>query len=160
VRRTDITAIALLAVMSVAGLLAQPSLAVRVTTGDGQRLACNRVAPGTEVILAFTHSMYGGDVTETWQVERSGLHRVSMVTDNAAAAEYYAWDGRIVRQGDRFEVTTDPLAIEQLVVRVDQIGRHRLTIGNHDLTLAAMVDESAQVRIDVLSGPALLGDPC
>lgn len=159
-RRSFITAIVVLAVVMTGGMLLTPVATVQLVTGDGEVLACQRVSPGTAVTLRFTHSMYGGDVTETWLADGDMLRRQSIVTDNAAAAEYYAWDGRVERHGDRFEVLAGPLSVAAIAVRVDQIGRHRISIGTTTHDLAAMVDGSAQVWIEPATALLVTGPPC
>jgi hypothetical protein len=160
--RSATTAALLLVVVAVVSLvLTTSATGVRVVrTDDGSILACHRVAPGTRVDLTFTHSMYGGDVTESWRVSGNSLERVGMFTDNAAAAEYYAWDGQVERAGDRFLVVTTPLQEPVLVVRIDQIGQHRLMIGDEAHDLSTTIGGSAQVRIEPVSAPAWRGIPC
>lgn len=160
--RTATTAALLLAVVAIVSMgLTTSVTAVRVVrTEDRSVVACHRVAPGTRVDLTFTHSMYGGDVTESWRVAGDLLERVDILTDNAAAAEYYAWDGRVEHAGDRFRVVTAPLQEPALVVRVDRIGQHRLMIGEETLDLVSIIDGSAQVRIEPVSAPAWQGAPC
>lgn len=154
-------AICTMVIVVVTGMLLTTSVtAVRLVQEDGTILVCERTAPDDRVILTFTHSMYGGDVTEIWTTTEHGLDRQQMLTDNAAAAEYYAWDGRVERSGDRFLVVTQPLHEDVLVVRVDQIGRHRLTIGDEAFDLAAMVGSTAQVSIEPVSASLWQGSPC
>ena len=155
------TATIALTIVAVLGMvLWTPVTAVQVTDENGNTIACVRTAPGDPVVLTFTHSMYGGDVTEIWTVGDGGLDRVRILTDNAASAEYYAWDGQVERAGQRFEVVTQPLHEPALLVRVDQIGRHRLTIGDRNIDLMAMVDTTAQVRIEPGQQPFWRGRAC
>jgi hypothetical protein len=160
-RSATTTALLLVVVAIVSMVLTTSGTAVRVVRGDdGSVLVCQRVAPGTRVDLTFTHSMYGGDVTEAWSVSGDSLERVSILTDNAAAAEYYAWDSQVERSGDRFRVVTTPLQEPALVVRVDQIGQHRLMIENEIHDLWTTIGGTAQVRIEPVSAPAWRGIPC
>ncbi len=105
---------------------------------------------GEPVTLVFRNSMFGGDVRERFEVagDRS-LLRTRVVTDNAASAEYYAWDGQIAPVTDGFEVVVPPQAYAELVIRVDQVGKHRLRIGDREIALFPMVQGSAPARLDV-----------
>ncbi len=86
-----------------------------------------------------------------------------ILTDNAAAAEYYAWDGQVRPSGDRFEVIVPDQEFSSLSIRVGQIGDHRLTINGATVDLAAMVAESEGVRLSLVTRPLatqLLGLGC
>ncbi len=162
--RQTMIAIALVAVMVLAGLVMTPVTLVSVT-GDGDRaMVCERVGRESTIALTFTHSMYGGDVTETYVPGDNGrLLRTSILTANAAAAEYYAWDGAVARTGDRFEVMISDEAFPSIPVRVDQIGKHRMTIDGATVDLAAMVHGSEGVRLALVTRPLvtwMLGMGC
>lgn len=134
--------------LALPGVLSQPALAVTLVTGEGDQLTCTRVAPGARVELQFTHSMYGGYVREVYRVDPAGtLSRQRIVTEHAAAAEYYATDGRTRRQDDGWEVLAPPFATRELVIRVDDRGDHRITIDGTTYHLAAMLTQPTQVRI-------------
>ncbi|MDQ3654781.1 MAG: DUF1850 domain-containing protein [Chloroflexota bacterium] len=162
-RRTRI-AIGLVAILVVAGVAMMPVTLVTVTGEDGEAIVCGRVDRESSIALTFTHSMYGGDVTETFQpVSPSTLLRTGILTDNAAAAEYYAWDGQVRPSGDRFEVIVPDQEFSSLSIRVGQIGDHRLTINGATVDLAAMVAESEGVRLSLVTRPLatqLLGLGC
>ena len=81
------------------------------------------------------------------------MRRTLIVTANAAAAEYYAWDGAVRRTADGYEVIAPPLEVGSLSVRVDQVGNHRLTVDGTVYPLAEMVEGSAQVWLDMASRP-------
>ena len=68
---------------------------------------------------------------------------MAIETDNAAAAEYYATDGRVERTATGFAVIAPPLTVDALPIRIDQIGDHRLRVGNEEIALADRVDGSA-----------------
>jgi hypothetical protein len=59
-----------------------------------------------------------------------------------------------------FLVVTTPLQEPALVVRVDQIGQHRLMIEDEAHDLSTTIGGSAQVRIEPVSAPAWQGIPC
>lgn len=142
--------IVLLVGLTVVGGLLQPVTTLRAVTSEGAALACRRLAPGDTVTLIFTHSMYGGEVREIWRVAGDGLARESIVTERAAAAEYYATDGAVERGNGGFVVVSPPLVIEALPVRVDGVGRHRLRFGHGDeVSLADRIEGSAAVTIGI-----------
>ena len=153
-RHRVLVAIGVVTIVALAGLAMTPVMLVAVTAEDDRAMVCERIGRDSTIALTFTHSMYGGDVTETYQPTVSGtLLRASVVTDNAAAAEYYAWDGRVEPVGERFEVVVPDRAFAAIPVRVDQIGAHRLTIDGQTLDLAAMVDGSEGVRLALVTRP-------
>jgi hypothetical protein len=138
---------ALVLAMVAAGTLAQPVQVLTVHTIDGDSLACRRVGRGDTVTLVFTHSMYGGEVRETWRVDGDTLARERIVTDNAAAAEYYATDGAVRRVSGGYEVISPPLRADALPFRIDEIGDHRLRFDGTEIPLAERVDRSAGATI-------------
>lgn len=135
------------------GALAQPVQVMAVATSDGRTLVCRRVDPGETVTLVFTHSMYGGEVRETWRVDGNHLDRVRIVTDNAAAAEYYAIDGKTRRVDGGFEVIVPPLRAGSLPFRIDHIGNHRLRFGGEEVSLASEVEGSAGATLTASQTP-------
>ena len=136
--------------LSIPGVAGHRGLVLSATTLHGGTLVCERVRPGSTVTLGFTHSMYGGDVRETYRVTPDGtLERLRMVTGRAAAAEYYATDGQVLTTGDGYEVIAPPFATRELFVRVDARGDHWLTVGPASFRLTEWVTEPTQVRIGV-----------
>lgn len=131
--------------------LLQPSrFFIQVTTADGVVASCTRVSLNDDMTLQFTHSMFGGYVRETWRVTpNQHLSRVRFVTENPAAAEYYATEVTAFQTEDGWEVPGDTLQQSQLVVRVNQRGRHSLTINGTTVPLADLLPGSTQVSISV-----------
>lgn len=155
-QRTTI-AIGLVAIVAVAGLLMTPVTVMTATGETGGVIACERVDRDATIALTFTHSMYGGDVTETYQPSDAGqLLRTSILTDNAAAAEYYAWDGAVEQNGGGFEVAVPDREFASIAVRVDRIGNHRLAIDQGTWFLASMVDGSERVRLSLATRPLVM----
>lgn len=142
-----------LGVASLPAISLQPDMSVRVTTGEGDIVACTEVMPGTPVSLEFTHSMFGGFVREHYRATSDGrLARERFVTENAAAAEYYGTDGRIRETREGYEVLAGTFVTDDLVVRVDQRGDHWLTIGDARMHLADRLPGSTQVHIQITRG--------
>ena len=121
-----------------------------VETADGDQVWCVPVDSGDTVQLQFTHSMFGGYVRENWLVTAdSSLERHLFVTENAAAAEYYATDGSSFQSDDGFVVPGPPLVQRELIVRVNDRGNHVLSVNDDSMPLAKEIRESTQVRIFV-----------
>ncbi|HUG61040.1 MAG TPA: hypothetical protein VMP03_04305 [Methylomirabilota bacterium] len=142
----------LTAALLLAGAVFIPAAPVFLATNaeTGATIFC-RPLPGDErVALVFTHSMYGGDVREVYAAGDDGrLRRVEMTTANAAAAEYYAYDGAVSRVGDRYRVEVPPASFDEIVVRVDRIGAQRLVWDGGDFDLLTAAGEGAPVRLTV-----------
>jgi hypothetical protein len=143
--------LALFAVLAVAPSAAIPvPVLVAADLEAGTVVHC-RPAHG-EVTLAYTHSMYGGEVRERFGASQDGrVWRLEMTTANAAAAEYYAYDARVERDGDRYRVDVPEQAFPEVVVRVDRIGDHRLLLGEQTVDLVAAVGEGRPVALRVQS---------
>lgn len=140
----------LVVVGALATLAAAEPRVVVVETGGGRPLLCHDARSGSLVTVSFTHSMFGGYVREQWRVtDDNQFRRTRFVTENAAAAEYYATDGRITSSADGFVVEGDPPIEGDIVVRVDRRGDHWLEIDGARWHLAGMVGQSTQVRISV-----------
>lgn len=149
--------VALLAAVTLAGLLLQSVSVLRVVTLAGDVLACRVMGRDDRVTLVFTHSIYGGEVRETWRLAAGDLARERIVADKAAAAEYYATDGATVRVEGGFEVVAAPLNVPELRFRVDQIGNHRLRFADdEEIPMAEGVDGSAGAVMSVARVPLIV----
>ena len=140
----------LTAMLLVVGPLLTSTAPVFVATNveTGAALFCRPLLGQQRVALVFTHSMYGGDVREEYVVGADGrLRRVAMTTANAAAAEYYAYDGAVARVDDRFRIEVPPVSFDQIVVRVDRIGEQRLAWDGGAFDLLAATGDSVPVRL-------------
>ena len=128
---------ALTAVLAVASAGVSSNPMFLATDSDtGAVVLCRPV--GEKVTLAYTHSMYGGEVREEFVGGRDGrLRRLAMTTANAAAAEYYAYDVGVERDGDRFRVDVPIQAFPEVAVRVDDVGAHRLLVDDVSIDLVA-----------------------
>jgi hypothetical protein len=108
------------------------ALVLRRADDDGIML-CRRDAVGQIVSLAFTHSMYGGLVTEQYVVQpHQTLARTSIVVDNASAAEYYGFYGEIEAKDGRFSLQVPPLQLRGLRFITDSTGDYRLRVGGQE----------------------------
>lgn len=142
--------LAIVLVVMVPALLASTSRSVQVHSSTGELVWCAPVESGDVVQLQFTHSMFGGYVREHWKITpRNQLQRIRFVTENAAAAEYYATDGTSYQADDGFVVPGDPLLESDLIVRVNSRGNHVLTVDDWSVHLAEELPQSTQVRISI-----------
>lgn len=145
-------AILLLAVGAVLGQAGQklPTTGTVLVASDpatDRPLVCRRLPPDG-FALAFDHSMYGGEVRERFVPTPDGrLRLLATTTANAAAAEYYAYDRSVVAEGGRFRIDAPPREFPAIVVRVDEVGDHRLLVGAETLDLVAAVGAGRPVRL-------------
>lgn len=147
------TASLVLVVAMLAGLALTPITLV-VVSGEHGPIACARTTVASEITLTFTHSMYGGDVSESFRRGENGtLDRTAILTDNAAAAEYYAWTGEVRTVGDRFEVVAPPASFTVLPFRIDHIGNHRLTVDGRTWHLAEGIEGTEAAVLALESRP-------
>ena len=149
----------LIGLLAVAPLLASPGLAVVATDLDDDRVVvCRGVRAGERLVLAFTHSMYGGVVREEYAaMGNAEFRRVAVTTANAAAAEYYAYTAAVIREGDRFRLDVPEASFRRIVVRADGIGRHRLEVGGSVVPLLAEGGEGRPVRLELVERPLWAG---
>lgn len=145
--------LAMLLVIMIPTLTTTGSSSLQVRTANGEERWCVDANAGTEVQVQFTHSMYGGFVREAWRITPDyQLERVRFVTENAAAAEYYAADGSSYKSDDGYVVPGSPLQESELVIRVNNRGNHQLKVGDVHIDMAGGLQESTQVRITVQRG--------
>lgn len=149
---TLIVALALLLL----GRADQPGILVVDETSD-RLLYCRALQPGERVVLAYTNSMYGGDVRETYQVTwRGTLRRVAMHTAHPAAADYYAFTADVIRDGELYRVDVPSAEFSAIAVRVDQVGAPRLIVADAEIDLLSAAGNQHRIR---LAGRAA-GDEC
>ncbi len=155
--------IAALMVTSMVIAAAGPTLIVRDETA-GRDVICLPLSSTSQVAYSFTHSMYGGDVTEEFVLAGTDrLRRTSFSTANEAAAEYYAYETNVVPIDGRFVVDVPIVEFSEIVVRVDTIGAHRLRLNDSTIDLLAATGDRHQVRLTVeptTVGQRLLSDAC
>lgn len=158
-----------LATVVVLGATLSPVRMIAVTAVGSDPIVCHPIGRDVTVTLVFTHSMYGGDVRETFTTAPgNGLRRTSIITDNAAAAEYYATDGRIARIDEGYLLLQPEQTFDELVFRIGDVGGHRLVIDGTTIALTNDPDRSRQARLAVVPGTAAgsllgwlgLGSPC
>ncbi len=142
----------LLATVLMLGSALSPGQIIAVTTREDSALVCRPIGRDSSVTLVFTHSMYGGEVRETYTVAPGNrLRRTSIVTDNAASAEYYATDGRIAHTDEGYRLLLPEQTFDDLVFRIDDVGRHRLVVDDESIPLTDGSGRSIQARLSVIS---------
>jgi hypothetical protein len=142
----------MIAVAAIALLLfGAPSPSVLVYDETGDRIVlCRAVEHDDEFVLAFTNSMYGGDVRETYEVTRHGmLRRVAMHTAHPAAADYYAFTADVIPEGDLYRIDLPEAEFPEIAVRIDRVGAPRLIFAGGEIDLLTATGNQHRV---ILSG--------
>ncbi len=142
-----------LATMLVLGGALTPAPVVTLRADAGGPNICRTVVAGETFLLVFRHSMYGGEVREEFQVEGSRLLRTGVTAEKAAAAEYYAYDGRIEPVRDGYRVIVPPATMDEVVIRLDRVGQHRLRFNDEEVALTEPGSESVAATMRVESVP-------
>lgn len=150
-------AFALLGIVAASGGRQSPALDVRDPDGGGRLLATIELGEPARFTLLFTHSMYGGDVAETYQLVRSGpaapsLLRSTVRTAAGGAADYYARYGNVRRDGAGWIVEASPLALPRLRLVVDRVGAPRLQVGEREVPLLSIVGDGQIVELRPTDG--------
>ncbi|HEX2184977.1 MAG TPA: hypothetical protein VHN78_05680 [Chloroflexota bacterium] len=121
-----------------------PAVEVRDLDEGGRLLATvPLLAPGTFDLL-FTHSMYGGEVVETYRVAGQPsprLERSAVRTERSGAAEYYARYGDFRRGSEGWVLETERLELARLPLRVDRTGSPAIQVGARRLPLLGLVPD-------------------
>ncbi len=135
--------LALTAALAVGPL--RPAIEVRDWDDDGRVVQTMSLEDGGTFSLQFTHSMYGGTVTERFRVlepDAGAFERSTVQTENGGAAEYYAPLGNFHREGAAtWSVDVDPMRLPQLLVSAQQIGNPTIVSGNNRLALDSILPE-------------------
>ena len=128
---------------------AMPNVVVYDVTGD-RVLLCRAVEHDEVIVLAYTNSMYGGDVREIYEVTRNGmLRRVAMHTTHPAAADYYAFTADVIPEGDLYRIDVPATEFPEIAVRIDRVGAPRLIFADGEIDLLAATGNQHRV---ILSG--------
>lgn len=127
----------------------------------GQTVLCHQLDRGERFSLAFTNSMYGGDVRETFVVTGEGMiRRLTMHTEHPAAADYYAYTVDVVREGDWYRVEVPPAEFAEIAVRIDQIGAPRLGVAGEEIPLLTVTGNQHRVVLRGRVTSRLSGNEC
>jgi hypothetical protein len=137
-----------------------PTLIV-VDETAGQTVFCHQLDSGEHFSLAFTNSMYGGDVRETYVVTSEGMiRRLTMHTEHPAAADYYAYTVDVVREGDWYRVEAPPAEFAEIAVRIDEVGAPRLNIADQEFPLLTATGNQHRVVLRGHVTSRLSGNEC
>lgn len=129
-------------------------------TGD-ETVLCRPLAVGERFVLAYTNSMYGGDVRETFTVTGDGtLRRLAMHTEHPAAADYYAFTADVVRDGELYRIDLPPAEFATIAVRVDKVGAPRLLFSDRELDLLAATGNQHRLILGAGTGSQLAEAGC
>lgn len=154
----------LLAIGVILGLMLVAAPVPRLTVIDdtaGRAILCRPVAHGERVTLAFTNSMFGGDVREEYELTRRGaLRRVAMRTAHPAAADYYAHTASVIQEGEMFRIDIPAAEFETIAVRIDQVGKPRLIFRDQELDLLTVAGNQHRVILGAELASRFAGDTC
>jgi hypothetical protein len=117
--------------------------------GDGLA-AVLPLEPAGTFTLHFTHSMYGGLVSERYEVTNvpaPRLRRLDVRTTNGGAAEYYARYGNFRQDAGQWVLDLPPLSLTSLRLRVDQTGRPELQTGARRTELMGLIPDGEVVEL-------------
>jgi hypothetical protein len=113
------------------------------------------VSDGTLVELEFTHSIYGGEVRETYRVSTGYGLILVQVASTPGNIEYYALTSyRVNPDGWAQAAVWVPLA--SLVMVVDEVGQPVLSVGSAHLPLMSLVPSGGVVGIRLAYTPRAL----
>ena len=102
------------------------SLVLRRQSDDAV-LFCYQTGGNETFEFTFTHSMYGGDVSEGYIVQTDlTLIRASVTADHAGAADYYGLYGEAIPEHGRYTIEVPPLVIKDLRFIADSRAQYRL----------------------------------
>lgn len=147
------------------GLLAvpalQPVLALEATNLDRPAvLARIEVRPGDRFALRYEHSLYHVTTWERFTVEHGAMVLREVAAPSEAVLDYYRFPGHYgrayAREGASLVVRGLAVAQPELVIRVDQVGRHRLVAGGREVALYEHTGDGDRVRVTVRSVPRAL----
>lgn len=127
----------------------------------GRTVLCRQLEPGETFGLAFTNSMYGGDVRETYVVTNDGtIRRLTMRTEHPAAADYYAYTVDVVREGDWYRIDAPAAEFTEIAVRVDRVGAPRLQFGTEEVSLLTAAGHQHRVVLRGVVTSRFSGNEC
>lgn len=117
----------------------------------GGRLLATLPLPDGAFTLVFTHSMYGGRVSERYRVDLTDrqprLVRSIIRTDNGGAAEYYARYGNLRQDAVGWRLDGPELVLPSLRLRVDRVGEPRLEADGRTFVLLDLLPDGGTVLL-------------
>jgi hypothetical protein len=130
-----------------------PPTVLEVRDVDDARAVVHRVPVPPDGVLTFefTHSIYGGRVTEDYRLT-NGLRRMAVRTQTAGAADYYGHYGNVRRAEDGWIVDVAALDLDRLVIRVDDVGQPVLDVAGNRLALLELVPVGHRVELRLGGG--------
>jgi hypothetical protein len=82
---------------------------------DDAIVFCRHLATDRTFRFVFTHSMFGGDVVESYRINTDlTLTRSTVTADTAGAADYYGLYGEAVRNDGQYALLVPPLVVQEL----------------------------------------------
>lgn len=153
-----------LAILAVAGLGAlvlaalQPVPAIEATNLDrGMLLVRAAAEAGDRFALVYDHSLYHAVTWEWFEVAQGAMVLREVASPSEAVLEYYRFPGRVgrayERDGPNLAVRGLALRYRALVIRIDQVGRHRLVVRGRRYDLFRETGDGDRVELTVRSVP-------
>jgi hypothetical protein len=152
---------AVLAVVVIAAVAAAAGLrlarddghpAVVVADERGREVASVPLPEGGRFALAYRHSVYRAEVTETFAVTDGGFRLVEIRSPSEAVLDYYELEGRrVADHGWRLEPAGTP-RLESLPLVATEVGRRTLVAGDRRVPLFEEGGAAAHLVLRVVSG--------
>jgi Domain of unknown function (DUF1850) len=124
--------------------------AVVVSDERGHELATVPLPASGRFALAYRHSVYRAEVTETFAAAGGGFRLVEVASPNEAVLDYYELEGRRERAGGwrRLEPAASP-RLDALPLVATEVGRRTLVVEGRRLPLFQVGGPPARLVLSV-----------
>ena len=143
----SITASAGLMLLALTGPLSADTLCVTLHTA--LETPSYPVATGELLGIAFTHSIYGSQVEERFQINEASFESIDVRYSEARLVEFYGYESA-TRDGRWWVTRPARRKLQTLALRASQDSIVRISVGKHTVSLA---DGSARVALGRCSRP-------
>lgn len=144
----------------------EPRPLTRVVLSDGaggRTLAAHLLCEGEQAVLRWRNSLFGLDVTETFQARAGGLLLTGVTFALPGGGEpprVKAEDvDDLYHTGGPFRAEGLARRVERVTFRVGEIGRPRFTLGGRTVAFADEVGFGGTVRLEVSAAAATAAAP-
>jgi hypothetical protein len=138
------------AAASVAAIRRDDASAVVVADERGRQVASVPLPASGRFALAYRHSVYRAEVTETFAAVGGGFRLVEVASPSEAVLDYYELEGRRGRAGGwrRLEPAASP-RLDALPLVATEVGRRTLVVEGRRLPLFHPGDPPARLVLSV-----------